>query len=370
MSDLTRKSSNSHTLDLLRGLAALAVVIFHFDGLTRRLGIDIPYAVAGEVGVQLFFVLSGFFIGKSVLSPREFSARDYTLNRVYRIIPNYYFSLIIVLCLVNVSFLFAKGGLGNLITHLTFLHGFFREWRVSINGVYWTLSIEWLFYVFMLLFARPIRNPRTGWWVAIGMIVVAIAYKVWMWRNFSASPGMLNLYYKQLPGMLDQFGCGLIVALLLKGKSVKEWASGIGVKYIGLTFSIVAVVAATVIYVHLPPVPQYWGNAWMVIGWPLGFCIAAAGLVFFLQQFEPEIGPWLDRSRLSFIGVISYSLYIYHALVINAFASGWKKVSATCPAWLYLTSAALAIFLVSTLMYFLIEKPFMDMRARAKNKTA
>jgi len=371
MSMLTRKPANSHTLDFLRGLAAVAVVFCHFDGLVRRLGGSIPFAAAGEVGVQLFFVLSGFFIGKSVLSPAEFSPREYCLNRVFRIIPAYYFSMLLIIAFMDASVPFVEGGIGNVFSHLAFLHGWFLPWRVAINGVYWTLSIEWLFYLFMLVFARPIRHPRLGWLVAMGMIAGAVGYKLWMWHQFAGRAGLLNFSYKQLPGMLDQFGCGLVVALLLRQPSVRLLVANPWIKSIGLALSTTAAVAMVMLYIQRPPSVLYWANQWMVVFWPLAFCVSAAGVILFIQQFEETIGPWLDRSRLSFLGVISYSMYLYHNLVIGAFARSWKKVAVGgCPEWLYMTAAALAILLVSWLLYWLVEKPFMEMRTQAKRRAS
>ena len=365
----TRAPGKRHTLDLLRGTAAMAVAVFHFRGFSNELGFQIPLGDVGETGVHLFFVLSGFFIGTSVLSPRVFDSREFGLNRIFRILPNYLFSMVLLLFLIDSTPMLKPSGWADIGTHLLLIHGWFPDYRVSITGVYWTLSVEASFYLFMLLAAGLIRRPRSGWWVATGMIVIALLYRAALWHVFPREDVMLNFGYKQLPGTLDLFGCGLLVALLMRSQSFRRSVARAWVRWLGLLASLVALTAALMQYHRYSPAKSYWLKGEMVTFWPLAFAISAAGVVLFFQQFEPRIGRWLDRSRLAFLGVISYSIYLYHLVVITAFYHAWQRSSGTNP-WVVALLTLVAIIGLSSACYFVIERPFMHLGTRMRRSHA
>jgi peptidoglycan/LPS O-acetylase OafA/YrhL len=359
-----RKRGNSHTLDLLRGLAALGVVAFHFDGFSAAQGYSVPLHEIGTLGVQMFFVLSGYFIGSSVLAPRAFDSVDYGVNRLLRIVPNYVVSLVIAIVLLDSAAVLSREGWGDVATHLFFVQGWFFDYRVSISPVLWTLSVEWMFYLFMLAAAGLIRHRRGGWWIAFGMIAVAVVYRTVLWRQLEGDPQMLNFGYKQLPGTFDLFACGLLVALLLRQDVVRRWAARSGVKLVGLALSVVGLLAAAALYRDVSG-REYYAHGEMMILFPLVFAVAAAGLILFFQQFEHRIGPALDRSRFAFIGVMSYSIYLYHLIVIQLVS---RHTDADQRRWFYLPLMLLAIFAVSIASYLLIERPFMARRARVRER--
>ena len=362
---MSRKSGagHSHTLDLLRGLSALAVVMLHLENFAELQGDHIPLHEVGELGVQMFFVLSGFFIGTSVLAPRAFDSVDYGVNRFLRIVPNYLFSLMVVILLIDPAPLLTVHGWGDTLTHVFFVQGWFIDYRVSISPVLWTLSVEWMFYLFMLAAAGLIRSRRTGWWVAFGMVAVALVYRVILWRHAQGDAAILNLGYKQLPGMFDLFACGLIVALLLQHERARRWAARPRVKLVGVVLALAGLVAASAVFRWSPP-PEYYSRGAVVILFPLAFAIPAAALILFFQQYESSIGPMLDRSRLAFIGVISYSIYLYHLVVIQAFNRATKSSGERSS--LYVILALVAVFAVAIAAYYLVEKPFMDRRSRVR----
>ena len=356
-------AGHSHTLDLLRGLSALAVVALHFGNLAIAQGRHVPLYEVGELGVHMFFVLSGFFIGRSVLAPRQFDSVDFGVNRVLRIVPNYLVSLLVVVLLIDPTPLLSGSGWADTLAHVFFVQGWFIDYRVSISPVRWTLSVEWMFYLFMLAAAGLIRNRRGGWWVAGCMLVGALVYRIVIWSVAHGDPRMLNFGTKQLPGTLDLFGCGLLVALLVQHDPVRRWAARSGVKLLGVLLALVGFLAAASLYWWAPGA-DYYDHRGMVIVFPLLFAIPAAALILFFQQFEGRVGPFLRASGLAFVGVISYSIYLFHTLVIKAFNRAIPESSANHDMYLLLTFVA--IFVVSIAAYYLVEKPFMERRARAR----
>ena len=102
----------------------------------------------------------------------------------------------------------------------------------------------------------------------------------------------------------------------------------------------------------------------MYIFFPLVFAVAAAALIVFFQQFEGRLGPALSRSRLAFVGVISYSIYLYHTLVISTFDHALDRLDVHN--WVFIPMVLVAIFLVSVVGYQFVERPFMEGRGRVR----
>jgi len=149
-------------VDVLRGLAALAVVVFHYSGHSQRYFDGFPfYFEAGKYGVQVFFVLSGFFIFLTV--ERCHSAKEFLVLRFSRLYPAYWTTLA---CLLAFELLKSDGRVwwGGFATNFTMFQAFIGFPDIDI--VYWSLAVEMAFYLlmFMLLATRAIRFPLGVAW--------------------------------------------------------------------------------------------------------------------------------------------------------------------------------------------------------------
>ena len=364
-------SSNKRTLEALRGLAAMAVLVFHLGKPMAALGVHIPGYLAGETGVQMFFVLSGYLIGSSVLAPTRFSGRDYSWKRVFRILPLYYFSILFGLLLVNAGPLMSRSGLKDIAVHLVLLQILSTHYRGSINGVLWTLSIEWLFYIFMLVIAGTFRRHTAGWVVAEAMVVLGLGWRVWIWLVYQGHPAALNDLYKQLPGLADVFGCGMILALIMHDPHLRAWCSRLSVAALGLIASVVAMVVLLVVFDANSPSAtreHYWSSPPMIVFWPFAFAVACAGVVLFIQRFELGLRPVLRWTGLGYLGLISYSLYIMHTYVVTNMFRSYAQAQPDVPAWLMIPAVIAMSILLCSVTFYLVEQPFMRVRRRVQGR--
>lgn len=166
-------------LDTLRGLAAAAVVVFHLNVVGEfPPSAYLTFVKHGWLGVSVFFVLSGYSIHASVL--RKPSVRTFVWRRFWRIYPPYLASLLVV-CVIVVARK-ALTGTNDFITLPHTMLGWFEvltltTWPVgttpNINWVYWTLSYEVAFYLWLAL---VLALPRVRWPLLFAPLVLSLTW--------------------------------------------------------------------------------------------------------------------------------------------------------------------------------------------------
>jgi len=144
------QSKRVNEIDLLRFLAAVVVVLFHYafrgtaadDRTTMAYPLLAPVAKYGYLGVELFFLISGFVI---LMTASRGSLRNFTISRIVRLFPAFW-----ACCTISFVAILVLGGsrysatLGQYLVNMTLLSGFVGV--PSIDGVYWSLFIEMQFY--------------------------------------------------------------------------------------------------------------------------------------------------------------------------------------------------------------------------------
>lgn len=172
-------------LEALRGFAALYVVLFHtFPQKIYLLGINVGVLFRfGSEAVIVFFVLSGFVINYSFKKSKDKSFKQYFIRRFVRL----YIPLIFIFLLGYLIKSYSEGTLAdpewnNLFGNLFMLQDVISQKPNVIsptymgNGVLWSLSYEWWFYMFFFIAMVNISNDKINKWVNIIVIVSAISY--------------------------------------------------------------------------------------------------------------------------------------------------------------------------------------------------
>lgn len=139
-------------LDAIRGLAALAVVIFHyFYHYNIQYGhpsLNVGWSVIGKSGVELFFMVSGFVIFMTL--NRTEKAGDFIVSRLSRLFPAYWAAIILTFTVVSIF-----GLPGREVSAVDAAINFSMIQQLigtpNVDGVYWTLLVEFIFYCLMLL---------------------------------------------------------------------------------------------------------------------------------------------------------------------------------------------------------------------------
>ena len=175
-------ASKNHSIETLRAAAVVLVFMNHLHSLNI---LSIPYfgISGGWMGVQIFFVISGYLIIQSAL---RYSASDYIRHRVLRIYPAYilwFFVFLIIFKQFQWNSIDAK----SLLIHLLFLQHFFPDAYLKYNplSVSWTLTIEMVWYVVAFFIAtRFVKSPTKI--TAVFVCLACFWAEVWVW--FSCCP--------------------------------------------------------------------------------------------------------------------------------------------------------------------------------------
>ena len=153
------KTKHDFNLEALRGFAAGIVVVHHLIIYSNKLngGFDfrktiLPWSPSGHLMVLVFFMLSGFVIGKSYSNRPEFDSRDYLKKRFIRLYPIYFFSILFTIILF-------KESLSTVLGNLFFLQNLFSNCLIN-NLSLWSLNHEVLYYFLAILLLKNKISTR------------------------------------------------------------------------------------------------------------------------------------------------------------------------------------------------------------------
>lgn len=220
-------------LDFLRAIAALSVCLYHFSGVALPKATNIymkPAFSYGWAGVDMFFVISGFIIPYSLLG-KNYAAKKigpYLLKRIIRINPPAYIALVLVLVqwgiidyLINHNRVYTGGISWQQVAHNLLFTVPFTQYKWVV-GIFWTLAIEFQFYIFIGLFFAQLFERGRLWQFILGFLAVnAVQFLPFSdFRNFFhfstlfAMGGVTLLYYSKRIQLLS-YGATLILFSVL-----------------------------------------------------------------------------------------------------------------------------------------------------------
>jgi peptidoglycan/LPS O-acetylase OafA/YrhL len=309
-------------VDVVRGFAAISVLVFHlithWDWAAFPSTGPLAWFRSGWMAVDVFFVISGFVIGLSAFAgiDRHGSAfrAAFMRSRLARIVPLHYLTLLAFVVLIEPS-LWGQGDFWtNLGAHLLFLHNLSFTYWGAINGPNWSLGAEMQFYVLMALAAPWLRTARPWKFV---LLFIAIA---WLWRwgaHAMTLPGPLDRAYMtqtQLPGMLDEFAIGLLLARF--ARSARGQAALARMQTDArLRWSLAG--AVTLLWWGLFQVfmaHDFWDVQAMAVFFRTALA-ACAGLALLVVCGFPAPRGRIASAPL-YLGKISYGIYLWHLPVL------------------------------------------------------
>lgn len=301
------KGQHLPVLDGMRGVAILLVILVHLFRYYK-------WVSFGWMGVDLFFVLSGFLITGILVDTRANPGyyKNFLVRRVLRIFPLYYFFLIVFFIGLPLS------SLHNQVEHYTYLDSnqfwfwaYIQNWlfvtdshypEINIISHFWSLAIEEQFYIVwpIVVYFFSGRNLKTA---CIALIIGSILFRTYLYFQQAS----WIVIYESTFTRLDGLAIGALIALLIreeKGRQLLE-------KWMPLVLILSASIVLSIIIIT----GNYYVNNPLLqtVGYTL-IDLFCGGLLVILVSSSPIafIKGIFDNRLLVFLGKYSYGLYVYH----------------------------------------------------------
>lgn len=351
-------------LDLLRAVAIVMVLLYHYAHFTAQAPIFGEIGESGWAGVDLFFVLSGYLIGNQLLAPvargEALSLKVFFARRLLRTLPNYYVVLALYLLFPHAPI--GGSSLPPLWQMLTFTQNVWLAYGQTFTHS-WSLCIEEQFYVVLplavLAFSRlqPCRRATClAWCTLAGAIVLGMTTRALAYLHHGNDAFAADVYYSTF-ARADELLPGVAVALLknfhpsvfarLQRRANRLLAAGLA-----LSLAVLACIRLD------------WPN--VGLSSTFGFSLLALG--FGLMTLA-ALGPACVLNRVNVPGAAtlalwSYAIYLAHKPVFMALRPWCTRVGIDTHAPPAILAIMAAGVFAGWLLYRAVETPFMRLRAR------
>lgn len=359
-----RQDNRIFGLDILRSLAIFFVCYSHGNEIIK------PY-ISSEVlnlihtdGVNLFFVLSGFLIGRILIKLYQSTSFDlqilyqFFMRRWFRTLPVYFFVLSV---LIFYNQYFGEDYQGPIYYYYLFVQNFAQPHPAFFPEA-WSLAVEeWFYLLFPLLlfFGKYISSTSSRHWLLISILTIIIfsfGYRYLLVQDFLDTPISIQEFYgkslrKVVLTRFDSIMIGVLGAyVFLRHK--KLW------NYRPRLYFVIGVIIIT-LHENFQGMhyPVFWGT--------FSFLLLSIGFLFLLPLMNAmhscnnKYVAWL----ITWVSIISYSMYLINRSLVTILIVFWPSGSMAVSLGMYLIYWLLLIIL-SSLLYLSVEHTFMQIRDR------
>ena len=312
-------------LDVLRGIAAVWVMLFHYNVRWFEQP-GPPQSPFGEYAVHLFFMISGFVIFMTLRNTK--TGADFVVSRFSRLYPAYWAAVLVTAAVMAFVPPFAKNAVTfpQVAANLTMLQQWLRV--KEVDGVYWTLAIElafygWMFLIFKIRALNRIELVGTIW------IFIELFARAWERMQLAA----FKLDPEIIPSIISRTLILEHAHLFVAGMvffRIRTEGSSIG------RAALLGLCLFTQFFIHGP------------LGTPF------IGIFFgiFLLVAKRQLA-WLAFRPLVFLGTISYTLFLVHQNIGYAV----MRQLVEQPRIVQVSAAVAVAIALATLLTFFVEKP-------------
>jgi len=338
-------------IQTLRGISALIVCIHHSRYLVEIENENtILDSIRGSIGVSLFFIISGFimvFATQNLSDNIIVNVKDFLIKRIIRIVPLFYFVIILYLIICHSNYLFYfTTYLNNFLKTILFIPLFTESigpaYGFSFMYVSWSLNYEMLFYIIfaLSLFFRKGRYVFIYLFITTSVFIMPLLFK----GSFSFSYETTNNFSCNYLNFISNpilllFLVGVTMGLVLPKIKIKP------------NLALYSLLGSIVIFsgYFFKLIPEFIGDE----------LIICSLLVFTVLLMDYNAPGYKIPNFMVYLGNISYSLYLLHPIVYLYLFGLVKKVGYHWESsWYFVCIGILFVFISSCITYELIEKRF------------
>lgn len=344
MPDQPAKPADDWSIELLRGMAALMVMLAHYAALLN-LPADSPWRFS-FTGVDLFFILSGYVFAPSLLG-KKINFRAHMTRRIFRIYPLY----LVALSLYAYLHWVPEKSPEIFIKHLFFLQTLESfDIAYAFNPAFWSLPPEFEFYLALPLLAILINGRRQRLYILLAASIAAhllFALNSNPLTQPEQLPNSANILVVHLPGLLAEFLLGS--ALWIEARWNRLPMPGYLLCAIGLiAWLLLAHTYLSAGHAGIQNSDILRGNIGLLAA--LCFCPLLLGSLRW-----PIPHDWLKRASGT-AGNLSYGIYLFHNAMPVLFAKQGAVLSAEKFVLLCCTASLIAAFIA----HHILEKPLRE----------
>ena len=363
-------SSRVHGLDVLRSLAIILVFMYHYVCFVTHQPTFGFLSDIGWVGVDLFFVLSGYLIGHqmflSLANHENFSLKVFYMRRLLRTLPNYLFILSVYFCMPGFR---EQALISPLWKFLTFTQNFGLHTGTAFSHA-WSLCVEEQFYLILPLFSLMFIHKKSiyyAWITLLGLICAGIILRgsLWIYYTQFMNNNSHDFYYTTIYYCsfcrLDELIFGVAIAML------RDFHRDIWIKITGkgnliLLFGVIGSCVTSYLFLH------YRYSLFMIaFGYPLlGVSFGALTLAALCQN------SYLHKVKIpgaATLAVWSYAIYLIHKPLSVIICAQFSKFGIEPSNIFVILIVIVASVAGGGAMYTCIETPFLRLRDRIGKKS-
>jgi peptidoglycan/LPS O-acetylase OafA/YrhL len=342
------------SLDGVRGLCILAVVWHHATP-----AIPGEFVQRGFLGVDMFFVLSGFLIVTLLLRERDrmgaISLKKFYARRMLRIFPIYYLLLFLLLSYYLITKP-ASSTAREYYLALPFLLTYSSNWvhiQAHNVGIMWSLATEEQFYMGWPMIEKLLRPLG----IAVVLVVVLFVNQL---INFGVLDGFFAALYGKKPDLLildatfTPIALGVVLAHVLNTRRTFDTLY----QLVGHCVSSLVLAAVLLALIIVSP-SDISGLPRLLIQLTMTLVLAAL-----VVREDHWARPVLTFRPLAYMGMISYGMYIYHMCVIHPVSIAFERLGGSLQSFGFFVAALVATTAVAGLSYWFMEKPLLKLKAR------
>ena len=331
-------------LDSIRAFAAFSVILYHFIPEYKLGNFQL-----GWIGVDVFFVISGYLITAILLEQKEFVSqktliiKNFIIKRALRLFPVYYLFISFFFLLMILFSLYVWDS-GDWIFFYTYTQNilFYNEgWKgIQVNHL-WTLAVEEQFYICWPWILILLANK----WVIRFLLVLVSVTIFFKCIIDSDRIRMLTFYH------FDTLGSGALIAFLFKREKYEPLLR----RFMGISIYLVLITLLLLVFGTIYSLHQ----SFIVIS---VLTLSLSLLIGCYYGYGGVVGKVMNSSSIQYLGKISYGLYLFHKPIPYFLKLITQRIGIAINNFLLLFLSLFLVVIISHFSYIFIEKRFLKLK--------